>query len=66
MSVTPAEQRRALIGLTPRARRALAALWARLDGMEATATRDALAELLPVIGERYGAAAAALAAVSPT
>ena len=59
---TAPEQRRALIGLTALAKRELFDLWATLDGLGAAETRDALAALLPDIGDRYGAAAAALAA----
>lgn len=59
---TPAEQRAALIGLTRLARRDLFALWASLDGLGAAETREALRELLPALGDRYGGAAAALAA----
>lgn len=57
-----AEQRRALIGLTSRARRDLFAVWARLSGLSAEDTVAALVEVLPVIGDTYGSAAGALAA----
>ncbi len=59
---TPAEHRAALVGLTRLARRDLFALWASLEGLGAAKTREALRDLLPVLGDRYGAAAATLAA----
>jgi hypothetical protein len=59
---TASEQRQALIDLTTLAKRDLFALWQSLQGLGATETRDALAALLPSIGDAYGAAAAALAA----
>lgn len=62
MATSAAEARRALVGLTERQRRDLAALWQRLSTLTAEQVRDALRDLLPLIGERYGLAAAALAA----
>lgn len=59
---TAAEQRQAVVDLTTLARRDLFALWATLDGLTVTQTRDALADLLPAIGDTYGAAAGTLAA----
>ena len=59
---TASEQRQALVDLTTIAKRDLFALWGSLEGLGATETRDALSALLPDIGGRYGAAAAALAA----
>jgi hypothetical protein len=59
---TASEQRQALIDLTTLAKRDLFALWASLEGLGAAETRDALAALLPALGDAYGAAAAALAA----
>ena len=56
------EQRQALVDLTTLARADLAGVWTRLAGLSAEATRDALVEILAAIGERYGSAAAALAA----
>lgn len=62
MSSTASEQRAALVDLTTIATRDLRALWARLDGLSAAQTRDALMDMLPAIGDGYGAGAAALAA----
>ena len=62
MPASAAEQRQGLVDLTTLARADLAALWARLDGLSAEATRDALVEVLAAIGEKYGTAAATLAA----
>lgn len=59
---TASEQREALIGLTRLAKGDLLALWRTLDGLTASQTRDALASVLPALGDTYGAAAAALAA----
>lgn len=59
---TASEQRQALIDLTTLAKRDLFAVWQSLQGLGATETRDALAALLPDIGDTYGAAAGALAA----
>lgn len=59
---TASEQREALIGLTRLARRDLLTLWRTLEGLSASQTRDALASVLPGLGDTYGAAAAALAA----
>lgn len=59
---TASEQRQALIDVTTLAKRDLFALWGSLDGLGAAETRDALTDLLPEVGARYGAAAASLAA----
>jgi hypothetical protein len=62
VATSAAEARRALQTLTALAKRDLLALWAALDGLSAQQTRDALTDLLPALGDRYGDAAAALAA----
>lgn len=59
---TAAEARQALIDLTAFARRELFALWQSLMGRPPREVEDILLEVLPVIGDEYGSAAAALAA----
>ena len=60
--MSAAEQRRALVGLNALARRDLFALWQRIASLPADQVRDALIDLLPTIADKYGSAAAALAA----
>ena len=62
MATSAAQARQALQTLTALARRDLAALWARLADLSPQDTRNALAPLLPVLGDKYGDAAATLAA----
>ena len=56
------EARLDLIELTGLAERDLAGLWATVQGWPAPDVRDALMDVLPVLGDQYGEAAAALAA----
>ncbi|QFQ29718.2 hypothetical protein EEW87_004290 [Janibacter melonis] len=57
-----ARQRDALQELTKAALDDLGAVWDRMSAADAVEVRDALIEVLPALGDRYGAAAAALAA----
>ena len=57
-----AQARAALVGLTNAARRDLFEVWASLAGLEPGQVAAALRDLLPEMGDRYGEAAAALAA----
>ncbi len=59
---TPAERNRALNGLTARMRREFAAIWMRLNLRDPNVLRDPLAIVLAEIADKYGAAAATLAA----
>lgn len=62
MPTSAAEARAALIALTGLARRDLFALWQQLADLPPDQLGDALADLLPLLGDRYGLAAATLAA----
>lgn len=57
-----AEQRQAVADLARLAQRDLFALWARIARLPRAAQITALSEGLPIIGDEYGTAAAALAA----
>jgi len=60
---TASEARQALIDLATLTRRELFEIWQALAGIEdAAVLRDALMEIIPALGDEYGAAAAALAA----
>lgn len=56
------QHKRALIDLSTLTQAELAQLWARLAGASADEIRDALLEILPALGERFGDMAGALAA----
>ena len=62
MATSPAEARAALIGLTDLARRDLFAIWQELSTLPAEQVSATLRDVLPLIGDQYGLAAAALAA----
>lgn len=62
MLASAAEAREALAGVTRLAEADLRRLWSGLGGLSAEVMRDALMDLLPVLGDTYGDAAAALAA----
>lgn len=57
-----AEARSDLMALTSLAREDLAGLWVTIQGWPAEDVRDALMDVLPVLGDQYGEAAASLAA----
>lgn len=57
-----AEQRRAILRLSTEARRELSQVWLRLSRLPGEQIRDALAEVLPALCEKYGLAAGTLAA----
>lgn len=59
---TPAERNRALNGLTAVMLREFSAIWKRLNLNDPDVLRDPLAAVLAEIGDKYGTAAAALAA----
>ena len=59
---TLAEARQALLDVTTLAQADLERLWAMLVDLPPEQVRDALMDLLPAVGDEYGAAAAALAA----
>lgn len=62
MPPSAAEAREALTGITRLAGADLRRLWIKLSNLPAESVRDALMDLLPILGNTYGAAAAALAA----
>lgn len=59
---TPAERNRALNGLTARMLSEFSAIWKRLNLNDPNVLRDPLAAVLAEIADKYGTAAAALAA----
>lgn len=59
---TPAERNRALNGLTARMQSEFASIWMRLNLKDPRVLRDPLAVVLAEIAQKYGSAAAALAA----
>jgi hypothetical protein len=59
---SPAERNRALNGLTAKMRREFTAIWMRLNLNNPDTLRDPLAVVLAEIADKYGTAAAALAA----
>jgi hypothetical protein len=59
---TPAERNRALNGLTARMLSEFSAIWKRLNLNDPSVLRDPLAAVLAEIAEKYGTAAATLAA----
>lgn len=59
---SPAESREALIGLTRLAEADLRRLWVRIANQPAEAVRDALMDVLPLLADEYGTAAAVMAA----
>lgn len=59
---TPAERNRALNGLTAVMRREFTRIWMRLNLSDPNVLRDPLAAVLAEVGDKYGTAAAALAA----
>ena len=59
---SPAESREALIGLTRLAEADLRRLWVRIANQPPDAVRDALMDLLPLLADEYGTAAAVMAA----
>ena len=59
---SPAESREALIGLTRLAEADLRRLWIRIANQPPDAVRDALMDVLPLLADEYGTAAAVMAA----
>lgn len=59
---SPSEVRSALVGLTALARRELRQAWVVVEGRNAEQVRDFLMDVVPAIADKYGVAAAALAA----
>ena len=59
---SPAESREALIGLTRLAEADLRRLWIRIANQPPEAVRDALMDVLPLLADEYGTAAAVMAA----
>ena len=59
---SPAESREALIGLTQLAEADLRRLWIRIANQPAEAVRDAMMDVLPLLADEYGTAAAVMAA----